>query len=46
MYQCKEVAIALVALATSMNGATLLFQTNPLSGVANIGGQIVNGGGG
>lgn len=46
MHQSRYLWIALLLLATSLNGATLVFNTNPLAGVPNTGGQIVNGGGG
>jgi hypothetical protein len=33
-------------LAAGVNGATLVFSTNPLAGVPDTGGQIINGAGG
>ena len=47
MHRGKYFAIVLLLLlATSVSGTTLVFNTNPLAGVPNTGGQIVNAGGG
>lgn len=46
MHRDRYLLVVLLLLATSLNGATLLFNTNPLAGVPNTGGQIVNGAGG
>jgi hypothetical protein len=42
----KYLAVVLLSLVTTVNGATLVFDQNPLTGIPNIGGQVVNGGGG
>src|SRR5215203_5004163 len=46
MRSANYLAVMLLLLVTTVNGATLLFNNNPLSGVPNVGGQIVNGAGG
>jgi hypothetical protein len=46
VYQGKYLAVVLLLLATTADGATLVFNNNPLSGVPDVGGQIVNGAGG
>jgi hypothetical protein len=46
VHQVRSFWSVLLLLTTGVNGATLVFSTNPLAGVPDTGGQIVNGAGG